>query len=511
MIKTRQRVAAVAAFLPLVFSLGSASFASTAKTPDLPSDPIPDSATISIKKLEQPDQFGEPATGLPQDINGTPIAGVTFTATLVPGIDLTDPSGWQELNSITVSDAVASTNSLTPADTATTNSRGVAQLGPLDTGLYLVQETSVPKGVLPSDPFLVTAPLPTAGTWLTDIHVYPKNAVASIDLRVIDEDTITSEDPVLWESYSTIPRVPSLDLYAVTNTLDPRLDLIEDVSEVRVQLAQTSEDRRQSITRGLLPVIGPSDYSISLQNVAGQLVIRVEFTPSGLVKLDQARADSSDTNVVISYRTLVRGAGTEADGVYSNRAYMRAGSGASTSDATTAEDTETTKFGSIQILARDRDHPQTVIPGTVFQLFATEGDAATLTNPIEVDGESKWTTGPDGSVTISGLRFSNFANGLDRDRTSSLFRGYYAVMTQTPSGWSGRAHVMAGAVEAVDAPVVLIQELWRGGNGGNGGNGGEGELPSTGADVAGAIVLGVGLLCVGFFLRTRRRESESEE
>lgn len=500
MTKTRHKIAIIAAFLPFVVSVGFISFASAAEIPDLPSESIPDSATISIKKLEQPDKFGEPATGLPQDIGGTPIAGVTFTATRVPGIDLTQPSGWKDLDRITVSDAIVATSSTVPADTATTDVQGLTQLGPLPTGLYLIQETSAPSGVLPSDPFLVAAPLPVDGAWVTNVHVYPKNAVASIDLRVIDQDTITSEDPVFWESHSTIPRVSDLDLYVVTNLLDPLLDLVGDLSEVRVQLVQDSGGGGQ----GTAPVLGSDDYVVSLQEAEGQPVIQVEFTQAGLAKLERARSQSSDATVIVGYRTSVRALGAGSDGVYSNRSYMRAGSRVTLGDVTTAEDAETTKFGPLQILAQDRDHAQTHVPGTVFQLFATKADAAALSNPIKIGGVSEWVTGADGTVTIPGLRFSNYVNGLDRDPTSPLFRNYYAVMTHVPEGWNGTATVMVGSVRAIDPPVLLIQELWRPDNSGNGG------LPSTGANVAGAIVLGAGLLCMGLFLRTRRQEAESK-
>ena len=59
--------------------------------------------TIEIHKFEQPAQLGQPSDGLeitdPTLLPVTPpVAGATFAATRVPGIDLTTPGGQQNIS-----------------------------------------------------------------------------------------------------------------------------------------------------------------------------------------------------------------------------------------------------------------------------------------------------------------------------------------------------------------------------------------------------------------------------
>src|SRR5699024_5436233 len=96
--------------------------------------PTPDqdaTGSLEIHKLKQPDQLGAPATGLPQDTAGhTSVAGATFSAQRVPGIDLATTQGQQAAGTLTIAEAAALVVDQPVAATGTTNAQGNTTLAP---------------------------------------------------------------------------------------------------------------------------------------------------------------------------------------------------------------------------------------------------------------------------------------------------------------------------------------------------------------------------------------------
>lgn len=139
--------------------------------------------TLQIHKYEQPATPGDPATGLPIDpavIGTDPVPGAAFTATRVPGIDVTTNAGQRDAANLTVAQAVQRIHDQGTPPTATsglTNAQGNASLTVPNAGLFYVEETTVPTGFIRSAPFLVVLPLTNPDTrdgWLSTVHIYPE-------------------------------------------------------------------------------------------------------------------------------------------------------------------------------------------------------------------------------------------------------------------------------------------------------------------------------------------------
>lgn len=276
----------------------------------------PDARTqLIVHKVEQPHDFGAPATGLPLDQASldqlVPVPGVTFRATRVPGIDLTTNDGWTSASRLTVATAATMTEQLVPEASGRTDGDGLLRLD-LGVGLYLVEEADnhaehAPEGVVPSAPFLVTLPMtdPAGGdTWLDTVHVYPKNAHAGVELDV--SEAITCVPEVTWTSRSSVPRVTHLDRYVVQNVVAPTAEFLGGSSAVGVAI-----DGAPALSQG-------THYTVALlvPRGAGQrTVIETAFTEAGRAVLLAARDANPDAEVTIAYSTRLLAPGTHQSDV----------------------------------------------------------------------------------------------------------------------------------------------------------------------------------------------------
>jgi LPXTG-motif cell wall-anchored protein len=455
----------------------------------LPIDPAAVTA-IEIHKFEQPEQLGQPANGLEQDTEGlTPVGGATFTAKLIPGIDLATNEGQAEAAQLTAADAADLVASEPVARSATTDEHGNATLAPLGVGLYYVQETVTPSGFTGAAPFLVALPLtnPTAlDSWLTTVHVYPKNARVAIALDVIDRDAVKLGDVVEWLSRSDIPALADIDGYRVVQRIDPGLRLIDDGAHVAVGFD----------VPGAPALVLGTHYTRTADPVTGRIVI--DFLPAGLDLLEQVIRDHPGAQVTVGYRTAVLAEGELVNEalLYPSRASIDGGPGA----PAPVSDTNATKWGPIAVRVHERGNPSHLIQGARFKVYLTPEDAARGTNPVVIDGVDEWASDTEGMLHIPGLRFSNFADGLDRDRDDPLFRYYYVMPTYFPSGWTGVKEPLRTTVTSTTEVNVLTVVLWR-----------ERGLPITGAQSAGAALLGALLIGGGLLFLARRRRNRDEE
>ena len=476
---------------------GLAAPAHAAPAPILSIDP--DAVTaIEIHKFEQPDQLGAPATGLPQDTTGlTPVPGATFTAKRVPGIDLTTQSGQAAAAALTPAAAAPLVAAEPGAATGTTDGAGNATLAPLGVGLYFVDETVTPAGYVDAAPFLVALPLTNPvqlDRLLTTVHVYPKNAHVTISLDVVDRDAVTTGDEVAWISRSDIPHTAGLSGYRVVQRIDPRLELIDSGAHVQVRIEAPG-------TPAPPELVGGTHYTLTVDPATQQ--ITVDFLAPGLALLEQAVHDNPSAQVRVDYRTTVLDEGelfNEAL-LYPSRASIDGDPGS----PPPVSATNVTKWGPIAVRVHERGNPSNLIEGARFKVYLSAEDAMNGTNPIVIDGVDEWATDDNGMLRISGLRFSGFVDGLDRDTSDPLFRFYYVMPTSFPPGWIGVKEPLATTVFSTTEVNLLNVELWRETSGEGGG------LPVTGAQMSGAILLGVALLGGGILLLVRRRRSRNHD
>lgn len=460
---------------------------------------------IEVHKFTQPDALGEPASGLEQDTTGlTPVAGATFTAIQVPGIDLSTSTGWADASTLTTAEAIAAVAGVSPAATDITDAAGDATLGDLAVGLYLVQETFTPTGYVAADPFLVTVPMTNpdnASQWLYTVHVYPKNAHVTATIDVDDASAVSSADAVRWTSHTDIPRRTTISAYVVRNLLDTRLTLLDAAADIQVSL------NCSSCGSGL----DASDFTTSIVTYDGHETIEVVFPEAGRAKLATARAADPDAKIDVSYRTAVSLAAADAEvdegvnGTFTNEVRLFPDSNTLAGRGTAASDATSTKFGPLEIIVHEKGNDANRIPGARFELFLTAEDAANRTNPVTVWGVSEWTTDANGTIVIEGLRFSDFVNGLDRDSSDPLYRTYYIRMIEVPAGWTGSADPIGLVVNSSTEAQVALVELYRAEEGGS-----TGGLALTGGQIAGAWVLGAVLVVLGILALLARRRKRDE-
>lgn len=387
--------------------------------------------TLQIHKYEQPATPGDPATGLPIDpavIGTDPVPGAAFTATRVPGIDVTTNAGQRDAANLTVAQAVQRIHDQGTPPTATsglTNAQGNASLTVPNAGLFYVEETTVPTGFIRSAPFLVVLPLTNPDTrdgWLSTVHIYPKNArsTADIELNVFDRDAVMLGDIVRWQSSSGIPHQLGSDGYVVQNILADHVVLEGSLSDIQVRLT------------GGPPLVAGVHYNINQIEVDGRWGFETVFTDAGRALLEANPGSrvtiDYDTRVVAEYNGNVKRGGS-----FTNLARLIVGN---TRPDRAPSDTATTKWGSLEIIVHLKGDPSHLIKGAKVKVYLTKEDAAADRNPLYVDGKDLWITDGEGRVRIDGLRLSNHVDGREIPEDHPDFRWFYVSLVGVPKGYS---------------------------------------------------------------------------
>lgn len=478
---------ALAASAALLFAGATAATAAEVG-PDQPNHPT--SGSLTVHKYEQP--AGD--TGLPNDgqelspeqlADLTPLADVTFSVQKVEGIDLTQPSEWSKVETligqqpITEQKVIDAGFTLGAPVEQTTGADGVATFDNLDLGVYLVTETASPDNVAKAAaPFLVSIPMAQGqnenGTdytnWLYDIHAYPKNSVSQVTKDVDTTAADSIGDVIKWPVTSTAPTLAADDEfkgYSIIDTFDDRLtfDSVEAVSYAGQDLAE-------------------GDYTVTQD---GQTVT-VALTEQGLAKV---KADSGK-EFKVTFVTTVTELG---DGTIKNTVTQYTNVNDNEKEITSNE--VKTYFGAVKITKTDAENAQ-LLQGAKFQVFATAEDAAARQNPIDVNGETTFTTDANGVAVIEALK----AGELRADGTDTTSTTYYLVEVEAPAGYVlddqvREVTVTAGSVtqaEGIDITNAKQPPF---------------QLPLTGG-VGTALFIGAGAalvaVAIGLAARNRKRE-----
>lgn len=406
--------------------------------------PIPKESGLVITKLEQPDQPGSPATGLPVLDPGTVIPGVTFEGHRVPlDNDPLSNEGQREIAGIDLKEAVSRVGADAAERVGTTDAAGEirwqsgvagSQGDTLQAGLWLIRETQTPPGVVASGGFLVAVPLTNPenpNTWLDTIHVYPKNQTVSGSKTVENLDQFVVGDTVRWtiDIENPSPRnnegdfIPA-DMFRVLDTLtDEFLTTAADGSDVNVT--------------GPANLVRDVDYTISLSAASGKTTITIDFTEAGLLKLSKSPTES----VVIEIDTVI-----EKEGAIENSAQFFTSE--TQTDPGDIPGTDM-KYGTYALVKKSEGAPSETSPqlaGAEFMVFSNEEDAIAAQNgdaealkralkpKVTVPGYDPatgiWTTNDQGRVDISGLRYSGYANGESFGPADPRYVKYWLVETK---------------------------------------------------------------------------------
>jgi len=491
-IRRRSRAAAAV----LAAALAALAFAAPAHaaTPHLVD---PDArGSLTIHKYEAPvTPTGLPHDGTEQSVGLPALEGVGFTVYKVDTIDLTTNAGWLDASELS-DDFDGTEASITGAGyTVTavggeqlTDAAGEIALTDLDLGLYYVVETSPLPGSTGVAPFLVTVPLTDPAdqdAWLYDVHVYPKNALTAVEKTVEDSEDLKIGDEIDFTLTADIPNVTVIDGYKLVDDLAATLDYVGATVE---------------LSDGTALVEGV-DYTVTpAAATAGGPTVEIVFTAAGRDLLEA----HTDLQVVA---VLTASVNTVGEIVNTALLYPNAGS-FTIQPGEPGGPTETpeviTKWGGLTIAKVDE--AGAALTGAVFSVYPTEQDAVDGTNAIVLGGATEFAVAADGTVTISGLRYSDWADGVAVAAGEDGYQTYWLAEIVAPDGFELLAAPIEFTVTAattavgVDLDVVNVPS-----------NVGF-ALPNTGGAGTTLFWLGGGMLLAGavFLAVYARRKARTD-
>ena len=536
--KTRRSLSLLAAFavaagalaLPAATSATQAApaFGVVAAAPAVPSLVDLDTTktgSITIHKLVKDNTNGTTAGNGLEDATatGTPLDGVTFTVEKLTNVDLKTQAGWEKLASYDGNVAAAKNDGVDAAQTVTTSGGGVATFDGLPLGAYVVTETVTPAGYVGSKPFIITVPMthPTnLNEWVYDVHAYPKNSKAGVEKTVNDADTPAVGSPISYTIKSDVPDVQALDYYDVVDQYDARVELPEAKVSLKIINGKNGE----------VALVKDTDYKLIAANEDGKpdadaktKFWTAEFTADGRAKLVAERKDN-DTKVQMDLGGTVKGQ-VGNDGLFKNKAVLLPndpGNGWKPSQGKVPppdfpNSEVVSKFGKVKITKVNAKDDTKKLAGATFEVYKCtpegtpaenfESNNATLGDKLTVNGETSFTTGTDGTVTIDGLRNNDWENN-----EAVANPGYYCLVeTKAPEGFELQTRPIAFQILQTNSKAdneytlaTTVKDVPK--------NGGF-NLPLTGAAGVG-VLIGAGALLVGgsgaIALANKRRKDQAD-
>ncbi|MEV4953121.1 SpaH/EbpB family LPXTG-anchored major pilin [Paenarthrobacter nitroguajacolicus] len=446
--------------------------------------------SITVHKFERPSTpTGLPNNGTAVDTSGlTPLGGIEFTIQQVNTIDLSTNAGWDAAHNLSSVFAPSDpSGSITGAgytlgagQAQTTAADGTAAFANLPVGLYLVTETNYPAGVTPAAPFLVSVPLTdpdNQDNWIYDVHVYPKNSIAGAEKTVTDAPDVKLGDQIDFTITGDIPNEAVIDGYKIVDALDPKLSYVGATA---------------TLVDGTVITEG-THYNVVFD--AATNTVSIVFTPAGLAVL----AANNDTRVQVVVNTTVNTIGEIENEalVYPNLGSFTITPGQPGGPIVTPP--VVTKWGEMTLQKVNENG--TALAGASFSVYTNEADALAGTNPVALNGQSVFTVAADGTLTISGLRYSDWADGAAVAPGSADYRTYYLVETTAPAGYELLAEPISFLINSASTTVGIDLSVKNiPSNGGF-------ELPLTGGVGTGLLYAAGALLVVGaglLFVRNRK-------
>ncbi len=484
--RLRKTLTAIA--VVLLALLGTTTATSAAPTIDASAK-----GSIVIHKLKNAPTGMDRDNGLPNatidPVAHPPIEGVTFSVQRITDVDLATNAGWETLEqknaSFTPRDGqdgygLGQAN-LDTATTLNTLADGTATFSDLSVGAYLVKETAVPagSGLTPVQPFIVTIPMshPTnLNTWLYDIHVYPKNPAAAVTKAVTEGNSLALGENVTWTIKADVPAGANpITGFRVEDNLDAKLGYVSTAVSVTDCPAGTTAPSLAS----------PADFTLTAPAVGDAGQVKVEFTPTGDLKLESARSCKVTIDIVTAVEQI---------GEITNKAdFFPNGGVSAVTDSTPAQ----IKFGTHLVKKVKAEDATAGLPGAEFSVFRSKSDAESRTNPISINGTSVFTSDADGDVVIAGLRFSNFKDGAAVAAGGAGEQKYWLLELKAPTGYELLAQPLEFSVDSVaGTTAVEVKNVKK--------NAGF-ELPFTGGTGSTmAVVAGALLIATSFAILVRR-------
>jgi fimbrial isopeptide formation D2 family protein/LPXTG-motif cell wall-anchored protein len=274
-------------------------------------------------------------------------------------------------------------------------------------------------------PFLVAVPMstPDGTSWMSDVHVYPKNDIMTIDKEVTSSPAIAVGDVVSYKITVSVPSdIATAKKFVISDVLDPALDV--DASSVVVVA-----------NPGSATLINNTDYTVSYNSSTRRLDIA--FTSAGFTKLGSytsvnASFDTAVNNAILADPDLI--IGNEAGISFTNKDGIEF-------EADT--DGEGPKIHTASIEITKVDSAKAAVIGSEFKIASSEANAIAgiylridpTTNVVYDSPSAEWTSlGAANDYMIAPANVASF-KGL-KDVVGTTYQSYWVVETKAPAGYN---------------------------------------------------------------------------
>lgn len=355
--------------------------------------------------------------------------------------------------------------------TGTTDANGEVTFN-LPQGLYYVTETKNSGNTIPCDPFVVSVPKEDAaspGTWITDVHAYPKNQPMSIDKFVAAVGTTDYYEvgmslPVAigerfnWYIRTQLPtdiNTKRAEYYVVTDILNSSFEYQPGTVKVYI-MSYKDSDLKNCV------VLSSGDYTVDFDTAANTLP--VGLTTTGIVKVKKL-VDSGERYAVVEYGCIVNDTAPQGVALYGDAkleytretasgVFYRGGTqdaaitlisaGGNTGFTLLAGETTNTVTAEVAMepavhtgqigITKVEDGTKKPLSGAEFGIAATKADAQA--GKFIATG----TTNPSGKLAFKGLKYGTKGDRPEENTGNTTF---WLAETKAPDGYK----LMADPVE----------------------------------------------------------------
>ena len=415
----RRALAGAAALALGLVGFGSAAFAAD---PLAPGNIDPEAkGSLTIHKHIDGTQTPLGTPDGKTELTAKGIAGVEFTAFPIKNLDLSVQSNWNGLDKLEVPTNACGLDGKTPSLTLPgslgaaqfdqgivfdkTDDQGSAKKDGLAVKAYLVCETYAPANIVQkAAPFFVTIPFPnnTAnatngnGSWLYDVHVYPKNKPIDRPTKTVEVNNngLSNDGQITYTVSQTVPAIGagySFSEFIIGDKMSAGQTTASS-TVASVKLGDTDLSGKYTVTEkdGKLYVSLKKEGLAALTSAAGkQLVVTfsTKATDIGLL-----------TNEAESYVKTIPGDTPPEEPPVTPPP----------GDEPQPTNKVFSSWGDAIVAKQDKDK-QKKLSGATFEVYnAKAAYDGSCTKEIEgsaltVNGKTTFTTGADGTVKIDGL------------------------------------------------------------------------------------------------------------
>ena len=376
-------------------------------------------------------------------------------------------------------------------------------------GLYRVTEIAK-QGFTAADPFLVALPYADneTGAWSYQQTVKPKNQNI-VPSKQVDDTGATIGSTLTYTVNAPVP-AGTLTRFNVLDPLNAALSL--DTANVTVavqpEAAVTLAAEDYNVTVG----------DVTINGVATPNTLKVEFTESGLAKLQEARTTNPDLKVVVTLKPTLTA--LPEGGELTNTATVEVpgatvdtdGDDPSTTDVTENNPTKTT-FGTLTI-TKTTSNGDKPLDGAVFELYQCEdsnddkkyellGEALQVHTTGTAEGQTATSLTTAGGTTAAPFTSSvqGFAIPLESfaAETGTVVNDYCVLETKAPAGYVPSPEPQKVEVDLAAKELTVSVDNQK--------NSLIGQLPDTGRQSL-VLILLLGLVALGIGLYRYRRDEE---